>query len=53
MKCNDLNRAVARATGDTAQTIKHRGFGPDLNEQAGPYLDWDIADLERKTPLFP
>ncbi|QDT36053.1 hypothetical protein [Stratiformator vulcanicus] len=52
MKSIDLYRAVARATGETVQTIKHRGFGPDEEDKSGSYIDWDAVDLRRNTSLF-
>ncbi|QDT35977.1 hypothetical protein [Stratiformator vulcanicus] len=52
MTTNDLNRAVARATGETVRTIKHRGFGPEEEDESGSYIDWDAVDLRRNTSLF-
>lgn len=56
MKQADLNRAVARATGETVSTIKHLGFlladptedlGPDHDEHGPLVIDWDALDAER------
>ncbi len=56
MKQADLDRAVARATGETVTTIKRMGFlladptdssDPDAEEH-GPYvIDWDELAAER------
>ena len=56
MRQADLDRAVARATGETVSTIKRLGFlladpteqlEPDLPEH-GPYvIDWDEFDSQR------
>ena len=52
-----VNRAVARATGESVRTIQRLGFliaDPDSeltdpdDEELGPYmLDWDELDQER------
>ena len=57
MKQADLNRAVARATGETIATIERLGFlldeptdgfDPDAPE-LGPYvLDWDQLEAQRQ-----
>ena len=56
MKQNDLNRAVAQATGETVSTIKRLGFllsEPDdhrdpESEEFGPYvIDWDELEAQR------
>jgi hypothetical protein len=56
MKQADLDRAVARATGETVTTIKELGFllaDPtdvlDLDsDQTGPnVVDWDALELHR------
>ncbi|REJ91765.1 MAG: hypothetical protein DWQ35_13760 [Planctomycetota bacterium] len=56
MKQTDLNRAVARATGESVATIKRLGFliaapeellDPD-SEEHGPFvIDWDELAGER------
>ena len=52
----ELNREVARATGETITEIGHRGFSlvnPDEvsfdpePDDAGRYVDWDAVDAER------
>ncbi|REK24082.1 MAG: hypothetical protein DWQ42_13560 [Planctomycetota bacterium] len=56
MRQADLNRAVARATGETVSTIQRLGFmlaEPDEHidteaEMHGPYMiDWDALAAER------
>lgn len=60
MKQNDLNRAVAKATGETISTIKHLGFCQtdpepglaDENFWEAPSVNWNEqgqreSDLER------
>jgi len=56
MKQTDLNRAVARATGETVCTIQRLGFllaDPDVDidphcDDSGPYvIDWDELELQR------
>lgn len=57
MKQADLDRAVARATGETVSTIKRLGFllaepddclDPDSDEH-GPYvIDWDEVEAQRQ-----
>ena len=53
----DLNRAVARATGESVSTIRRMGFGPtgpefdiddDVSTQHGPsVIDWDELRAQR------
>ena len=58
MTQNDLNRAVARQTGETVGTISRRGFGqlsplspePDAEDLI---LDWDHIHASRNVALFP
>ena len=62
MNPSHLNRAVARATGETTREIRRRGFGPaDLfepefdpepDETSPQTVDWDALALERYS-LFP
>ena len=56
MSQNDLNRAVARATGETVTEISRRGFQPvdteALDRKQEPYLDWDEVDLHRNVALM-
>ena len=52
----ELNRAVARATGETVKTIADRGFvllepAPDDHEPL--VVDWDELDQRRRVPVFP
>jgi hypothetical protein len=50
MTQRDLNRAVARATGESVDTIEHMGFGPldDSVGDVGPnMIDWDADDDAR------
>jgi len=52
---NDLNRAVARATGETVSTIAAMGFMPLADIPAEPeplVVDWDQRDGQRVS-LFP
>jgi len=55
MKQNDLNRAVARRTGETVREISHRGFVPlhDLDREYEPPIDWDEREAERNVDIFP
>ena len=50
MTQRDLNRAVARATGETVDTIEQMGFGP-LDESPDDLepntIDWDAHDDAR------
>ena len=56
MKQADIDRAVARATGETVSTIKRLGFlladsngslGPDPDEQGPFIIDWDDLESQR------
>ena len=56
MKQADLDRAVARATGETVSTIKRLGFlladpADSLDSEAeelGPHvIDWDELEIQR------
>ena len=52
----ELNRAVAKATGETVAEIKHRGFVllddiPSEHEQRA--VDWDEQQAERNLCLSP
>lgn len=56
MTQHDLNREVARATGETVGMIEHRGFGllnPLPVERDPLILDWDEQDDLRRVALFP
>jgi hypothetical protein len=50
----ELNRAVAHATGETVETVRHMGFTlltPTV--ELGPHIvDWDELDAERMS-YFP
>jgi hypothetical protein len=50
MTQRELNRAVARATGESVDTIEQLGFGP-LDESASDpeprMVDWDADDDSR------
>lgn len=57
-----LDRCVARATGETLDTIRRRGFSladPDtvsFDPEPCPspqVVDWDELDAKRRTALFP
>ena len=55
MTQNDLNRAVAAATGETVSTIAAMGFVPLASvpvEREPLVVDWDRADDDRMT-VFP
>ncbi len=57
MTQNDLNRAVARQTGETVGTISHRGFGqlsplPSEPDAEDLILDWDRVQAARNVALF-
>ena len=53
----ELNRAVARATGESVSTIRRLGFGPagpefetddEMPQQLGPsVIDWDELRVQR------
>ncbi len=54
MTQNDLNRAVARATGETVTAIRHLGFQPLEPEPSGPEdltVDWDTVQTERQVAV--
>ena len=61
MRQNQLNREVARATGETVSTIKRLGFLLDdpasdpqdaTSGDLGPQtIDWDEFDLQRSQPF--
>ena len=47
----DLNRQVARATGESVKTIAERGFVPLTSvpvEREPQTVDWDQLDAERR-----
>jgi hypothetical protein len=57
MTQSELNRAVARATGECLQTVSDLGFGladplevdydPEPSDPVDKFLDWDAVDAER------
>jgi hypothetical protein len=55
-----LNRAVARATGESLSTIRRMGFSimpteatdSDLEPAAPNVIDWDVVEADRMV-LFP
>jgi hypothetical protein len=60
MTQRDLNRNVARMTGETVSEIAHRGFsieGPTMPEpipeslRETRYIDWDQLKLEQNTAV--
>ena len=61
MRANDLNRAVADATGESVSEIRRRGFGPaqavrvpDPEPNDIPrFIDWDELQGVEPVPLIP
>ena len=54
MTQNELNRAVARATGENVSTICQRGFVPLLSipyEREPRTVDWEDSDSQRGVSL--
>lgn len=60
MQQADLDRAVARVTGETVSTIKQRGFlladansdfDPDPPEYEPNIVDWDELESQRRTGI--
>jgi hypothetical protein len=55
MTSHELNLAVARATGESVDTISRLGFSPlvldlpedDLLDRAPLTVDWDALDVQR------
>jgi len=61
----ELNRQVAKATGETVGTIANMGFSvahpadasydPEPNDVVddweSKYIDWDVVEAERRVPL--
>ncbi|TWT59626.1 hypothetical protein [Rubinisphaera italica] len=50
LRQRDLDRAVARATGESVHTIHSRGFVPlypDVIDDDIPILDWDELDRQQ------
>ena len=51
-----LNRAVAKATGESVRTISERGFvplSPVPIERDPQTVDWDEVQAERRIPILP
>jgi hypothetical protein len=58
MTQRQFDSAVARATGESLSTIRHRGFSPlgstTLEDDREPLvMDWDNADTQRGASLPP
>ena len=58
MTNSELNRAVARATGETIHEVRHRGFveleelDDTEDELLACFLDWDDVDLHRNVAMI-
>ena len=53
---SDLDRQVAKATGDSVASVQELGFVPltSFPHERDPeeaFLDWDALDLERNEPV--
>ena len=56
MTQNELNRAVASATGETVSEISSRGFSPlpdDPYDSGLEPIDWDWLDQSRSVTVLP
>jgi hypothetical protein len=56
MTQNELNRAVACATGETVSEISSRGFSPlpvDPYDSGLEPIDWDWLDQSRSVAVLP
>ena len=61
MKQSELNRAVAKATGENLQIISRLGFSladpvlvehdPEPSDVKDMIVDWDALDLQRNVPV--
>ena len=61
MRQSELNRAVARATGENLSVISHRGFSladpgsvqhdPEPCDVEDLIVDWDALEMERNVPI--
>jgi hypothetical protein len=59
MTQKELDRAIARQTGESARTIRRRGFSivkpkvknfdPEPNQLPAQIVDWDEADARRRS----
>ena len=50
----DLNRAVARATGETVEMVAQRGFsllGQDSKQREPTVIDWDDLQTKRAVAI--
>lgn len=55
MTQRDLNRAVARATGESLATISRAGFSPLAGfvvHREPQTVDWDVAEQQRNVAVF-
>jgi hypothetical protein len=62
MTQSDLNRAVARATGESVSFVKYQGFllddptddadDSDYGDTEPQVIDWDQLDAERSIPIL-
>ena len=55
MTQHELNRSVARSTGETVGEISRRGFVPieDLERECEPPIDWDELEAMRNVIIYP
>ena len=55
MTQSELNRGVARSTGESVGEISRRGFVPieDLNRECDPPIDWDELEAIRNINIYP
>ena len=56
MTQSELNRAVAKATGESVSKISQLGFVPLTRlpyEREPLVIDWDNLDTERNVAIFP
>ncbi len=55
MNQRELNRAIARVTGETVHEIASRGFVPLTSvpiESEDKYIDWDDFDINRNVSVY-
>ena len=55
MTQRDLDRSLARSTGETVSEISRRGFVPleDLDRECDPPIDWDDLEAQRFVNMVP
>ena len=55
MTQSELNREIARATGESVSTIARMGFVPltELSEPEPRHIDWDHTDRSRSLSFQP